>query len=347
MKKFNRNNIMELRKNLPEMLKSVPEGEKIELDKDLLDDLIFFKGKTQDGKDIKCPIWTGKFLRKIDLKDLDFKNAILYIPNWGLNKNDNRIIDIENFKYALRYELHFDDVTIEEFIEQYEPEKYIIDFSKTNIKIDFNELCSKFIGLCDFHGVDLSHSNIGDIDTQGDDFTRFINLSNTKIKQMPHHQFNEVDLSDNDFSDIVISSFNEEVIDNIWSSDFKNTGLRLEYKYKTPIINQKLKELGFYECFNCNDYNDVTPKDQNCKINDKNYYDYITEEEFRLYRAKLAIQKAYIEGRLDGCYLNGKKLNSRQLYDDTISSISEQINGLNEKPSNKNSIESDEPKIRF
>ena len=349
MNDFKRNYIMKLRKRLPNLLKYVPEGKKVKIEKDLLDDLIFFKGKTQDGKDIKYPIWTGEFLRKIDLKDLDFKNAIFILPlpyiKAKYKKKKHKFLE-ELYDTILFEPYCFDGKSAEEFIKQYYHQESI-DFSETNINIDFNKLYLKSLDLCDFHGVDLSHSNINAIDRENFD-KKSINLRHTNIKPVFSMGKVHVDFSYNDFSDTTIKSYDDDIIQTIWMSNFKSTGLRLEYKYERPAYNPILQKQGFYGKLKYNYNNVCYGKDETFYRNgmDK-YHNYITEDEYRLYRAKLAIQKAYIEGRLDGCYLNGKKLNSRQLYDDTICSIDDQVFDLYVGSSNKNSIELDKPKIRF
>jgi hypothetical protein len=66
--KLNEHSKNELRKEIEEAVKRVPDGQRIHLDKELLDDLIFFKIKDKKGVTVKFPIWTGEFLRKIDLR---------------------------------------------------------------------------------------------------------------------------------------------------------------------------------------------------------------------------------------------------------------------------------------
>ena len=73
--KLNESAKKELRANIEEQLKQVPDGQRVHLDKELLEDLIFFKGKNKDGRVIKVPVWTGHFLRKIDLSEISFENV--------------------------------------------------------------------------------------------------------------------------------------------------------------------------------------------------------------------------------------------------------------------------------
>ena len=65
-----------LRKFIEKSLKEVPEGEKIYIARDVLEDLIF----EQDPNSIpgvKVPVWTGEFLSKIDLREISFANVNL------------------------------------------------------------------------------------------------------------------------------------------------------------------------------------------------------------------------------------------------------------------------------
>ena len=66
----------ELRKLIEEKVAQIPDGERIHLDKDLLDSLLFYKLYLQKSKEtIKIPIWSGDFLSKIDLSEISFDKS--------------------------------------------------------------------------------------------------------------------------------------------------------------------------------------------------------------------------------------------------------------------------------
>ena len=76
-----------IRRVIIEQLKEVPEGERIKLDIKLLDNLIFFKYYDKEiDTQIKIPIWTGEFLRKLDLSELSFENANLDVSEYDKEK---------------------------------------------------------------------------------------------------------------------------------------------------------------------------------------------------------------------------------------------------------------------
>ena len=132
-----------LRKMIVDELKMVPNGYKIHLDKELLEELLFDEVVLEEGKEIvaKLPVWSGHFLRKIDLSEVSFDgvcwNKMYFKP------------DLEN-KYAKKLSN--------------------IDYSYTNARIDFSksyDVLSRpndkriHVTDCNFEGVDLSHNKFG------------------------------------------------------------------------------------------------------------------------------------------------------------------------------------------
>ena len=53
--------IIKLRKNIEEQLAKVENPNKIHIDKEILDKLLFYKTKI-GNKEIKIPVWSGDFL---------------------------------------------------------------------------------------------------------------------------------------------------------------------------------------------------------------------------------------------------------------------------------------------
>lgn len=67
----------ELRNLIEARLKEVPEGNRICIDKELLEDLLF-DSTFYDNElklQVKTPVWSGKFLQKIDLSMVSFENV--------------------------------------------------------------------------------------------------------------------------------------------------------------------------------------------------------------------------------------------------------------------------------
>ncbi len=113
------------RERIEVMLRKVPEGQRIKLDKDLLEDLLFVKKTVNEEKDImvKLPVWSGKFLRKIDLSEVSFDNV-----SWTMLDNITSIAISKDFEID------------EEFVKQLEliqrrNNSRCINYSFTNANI--------------------------------------------------------------------------------------------------------------------------------------------------------------------------------------------------------------------
>ena len=81
-----------LRAKIVEELKGVPADKKIKLDKDLLEFLLFDELEYTVIQEIdkpvtlkpRIPIWSGEFLRHIDLSEVDFSNVAWSILGYVL-----------------------------------------------------------------------------------------------------------------------------------------------------------------------------------------------------------------------------------------------------------------------
>lgn len=145
--------IKRLREQIPIMLSELPEGDKITLDKDLLENLLFdVIPCNSENKKVKLPVWSGPFLRKIDLSEISFDNV-----SWSLLS-----------EYGMLFEemINCFDKNTQAKIDEYSNEKQIyIDYSYSNAKIDFNKSWEAnfetiYIANCNFEGVDLSDNII-------------------------------------------------------------------------------------------------------------------------------------------------------------------------------------------
>lgn len=159
-----------LRIELEKMLVEVPQGERIKLERDLLEELIFECRYVKDSvtKIKKIIVWTGDFLKKIDLSDVSFDDV-----DWDYSKDPTKL-----------------------------------DFSGTNIKPDFEKSFARRNNLdleiknCDFSDAELSNvtlcgkCNINDC---------YFSNSGIKIDLSQMHMVN-VKLNMLDFSNEVVSS---------------------------------------------------------------------------------------------------------------------------------------------
>lgn len=251
----------ELRKAIEEQLQNVPTGKRVVLDKELLDELIFFKGIDQEGKMFKIPIWTGEFLKKIDLSELSFEN-VWFITGGRLETP---------YKNIKLYEKDATELNL--------PLAHKIDFSGTNINIDFSELYSKDIEGTNFAGIDLSNSNFESVGIVVNSSFANTNIRIDFTLNSDNHFFDEVDFSDNDFSNISLNSDNifdychltydewyHALCNDDFSKDsefkfkrcnFSNTGIKINYaqrrlddlKYVTKELGSKIRDGSFSGCY--------------------------------------------------------------------------------------------------
>ena len=169
--KMSRKNKKELIDFIEQELRFVPEGQRIHLDKDLLEDLLFEVipsetleeyGITNDiGESLKVPMWNGKVLRKIDLSEISFENVSWY--------NDD---DINSMCWDEGL-LSFDSGDS-------------CDYSNTNAQIDFTKSWEAknygefSIEGYNFSGVDLSNNDMSKLYSAAES-----DLSNTGIILSP------------------------------------------------------------------------------------------------------------------------------------------------------------------
>lgn len=188
-------------------LEQVEDGERIFLPVDLMESLIFKKYP------IKIPIWTGPFLRKIDLSKVDFTDTCYRGKAGSIIKVDK----VGNSTKSMG-----------------------IDLSYTNAKIDFSvnpfERNDVIIDSCNFEGLDLASASLKDhtkiIDSNFDNTSIHIkNFENLYIRNSSFKNCNFIQASfpienirNDDFT------FTEGIINNC---DLSGTGLKL-------IITKKL-----------------------------------------------------------------------------------------------------------
>lgn len=138
----------------------------------------------------KFPIWTGEFLRKIDLSEVDFSNVV-----WNQETLSNyKVIFICEEKDCEEYSLARQNSKI--------------DLSNTNANIDFSKSFDAHvfrdincIGDCNLANVDLSNSNTQDITALFN-----TNVNNTSYICNPYNFLAiQSDLRNNDLSDVTIS----------------------------------------------------------------------------------------------------------------------------------------------
>lgn len=211
----------ELRIMIEKDLENVPDGMRKKMPKDMLEELIFRSSVKIDGEfecdalflmedslvegeannveakinDIlsKCkfPVWTGKFLSKLDLSELSFEGVVwslddiysflrkfpgsVRITDDSLNKFMRKICD---FYFPTSDKFYISDPEVN-WDDENKKALFIgdINFANTNANIKFDyafrifnpESGSEEINLryCDFSGTDLSRSGFDNVDTAG------------------------------------------------------------------------------------------------------------------------------------------------------------------------------------
>jgi len=312
--RLNKESRNRIRRIIIEQLKEVPEGERIKLDIKLLDDLIFFKYYDKEmEQQIKIPIWTGVFLRKLDLSELSFENANLDVSEYDEEKK-------EYFEEgAVSY---MDKKSINEYIQEYMEcnekklieSQYTLDFSYTNIKIDFENLYINCISNCNLEGVDLSHI----VKTKMGIYSS--NLQKTNIKLNKDVVVFTCDLENNDFSNTTIDARNIMNLDEeIYCCNLKNTGLNIIYKFDLDENSKKA-----YEEIEKITEPEGSEERRSKILNIRKMYGDEFQHEYELHCAETL--KELIEmGYLDGCYLNGRLIDSKKYEDDIIAQITSSI----------------------
>lgn len=331
-----------MREEIIKNLEHVPEGQRIHLDKELLEQLLFFpvvinesynleNGKkiyTWDGEfseDIvyKIPVWSGDFLKKIDLSEISFENVMF--GNYDF---------YESYLSNSQFELLKKDMGEEQFKKVFCDinNTYIHNFSGTNISIDFNKI--EHIQYCDLSNVDLSKSNFhGHAYRCNFSNTGLnINLADEELSVAPPEDCN---FSNNNFSDqsIHYSFFDcqDMLVD---CCDFKNTGLNIIYDvpslpidimrkilnlcdFYSYIANYGIDEYLLNEFYSLPDnrWKTRTSKERNYK----EALEYFLKKDLKslgfdpdIGEHIIKFRNLLARGGLDGCYINGRKVLSKE-----------------------------------
>ena len=275
---LNRKDKEKLRNVIESKLYNYKGDKRVNIDKELLDDLIFEKdiAVLPDGRklEIKFIVWSGNLLKKIDLGEVSFDNV-----EWGSH------LDLGS---KGQYQTVYGKENLQ---------KWPIILSNTNAKIDFNKSFSRLafpnnkieIVHCDFSNVDLSNAHgelINSISSS--------DLGNTNIKL----NLNEAmfiynsNLAGADLSDITLPAsvfvFKESSNFYIIDTNLCDTGIHIEYRdySKLPIgmLSKYIKKKRSRETLD--------------EEETKEYED-ILYQGFKL--------SELLKNRwLDGCYINGK-----------------------------------------
>lgn len=246
-----------LREFVEEQLKKVPEGKRLVLPNETLEQLLFEEVVVNEKENIrvKFPVWSGKFLRKLDLSSVSFENVDWYCL-WFLVE-DKSYRDNDDCEFIGLFE--FKDIATGKNIEVYDDEDMfrnrlkgvqslerlysgVVDYSFSNATIDLsNSFFSKYSGRprvlgCNFSGCNVYFSKMLNENQEFGD----CDFSNTSIK-LPkkindNHifgcNFENCDLSETEF-DVTFMLSGGDTPNNL-----KNTGAKITYDPK--FIEQDL-----------------------------------------------------------------------------------------------------------
>lgn len=238
--------IVNLREKIKYYLETYSNHEKLIIPKELLEVLLFeiievnIKGKAYK---VKVPIWSGEFLSKIDLREVDFKDVL--------------------WKYDICVALNsvFDQISnaisqIRSTYPVYTTPPYDICYANTNAQIDLTESFvsnfGKTASIQKHDGlVSVAHCNFSGTDVRIGEETKAIQLlyssfakSKISIPNISSMTIRCSDLSDNDLSYLSINGLSN----NFYGTNFRNSGINInlepsELESYLKIDDQYFKKL--------------------------------------------------------------------------------------------------------
>ncbi len=261
--------LKQLRDSIKQKLENAEFEGRVKIDKDVLEQLLFDSyivdvydnpgDKTKTSKPIKIPAWSGEFLQKIDLSEVDFADVY-----WGFPNNHNFRNYVSGYEKLSRDE--------------------VIDYNNTNANIDLNKAFSlrlrylddekneyvtrdyTEIAYCNFENVDLSKNSFAEKAIS----CLNVNFNNTNIK-VNKEEFRSVELCEMDNVDLsnftadllsMMAVFLDEPNTAFCSNSCMNTGLRIicnkesldhydylfDTDYKTEFFWEQFR--GFFDDYN-------------------------------------------------------------------------------------------------
>lgn len=302
----------ELRKSVEVLLKASPDNKKIQLSNETLEQLLFdtYVVNKEKGIKVKLPVWSGDFLRKLDLSRVSFEDV-----SWGMLYDSLGIEIYEDYPIDEEFFVAVEQGKIDFGV--YVDEDNPICYANTNVKIDFSKSFDakngQYINVngCNFSNVDLSNSAMN----AGNKKFSIIgsNFSNTNIK-FPNMELLyaiSTNLANNDLTGLEFNAVDAMIGDQFFETNLTNTGTKI-------VLDMEKLQSKYDEHY------------------DSQYYQNWLKE--------------YIENYWVGCYLNGKLIKAseekkqsaeitreeyeqykRQKFADILNSIAEQMDNSGPK----------------
>ena len=307
--KLNKQGKEEVRAKIVEQLQNVPVGQRVHLDKELLEELLFEEVTIYDspnGYEHSSVIgkgrvisWSGDFLQKIDLSEVSFEDVI-----W---RNYNYITNPE----AITQDLLFENVNLSntnvniDFSKSFDA-KHPTDYWANEVPVGTKSCVC--ISNVNFSGVDLSNSNfeyVGMIDDTCLDYTKAPIIIEEPSEEMYYLRIKNSSLKGIDLSKYTINAIN--LCPNLSETGLLYTDSDIkEFKEDEETYRDSI---AFYEkgirpkrieISNCNLQN--TGININFDETDK------TIEQMCDRSPSVAISEDIKNGSLIGCYVNGKRI---------------------------------------
>ena len=283
--------IKELREKTIELIKELPEGKRAHIDKDMLEALLFDEivyNKDTNEK-LKLPVWSGDFLKKIDLSEVSFEDVA-----WGLITEDT--YDFPEDEY-----MEFMDEETYDEMEKILPklsDGEEINYSGTNAKIDFTKSFDyKKLGypnvlFCNFSSTDLSNNVV-----EAGNFFK-CDLSNTGLKfdtsKMRRCYIMCSNLTNLDLNGVQLDFFKYmDGYEGLNDCVLTNTGVKVVFDYNSKYLNTNENAYKHFIVLDRIKVNicDLLPNIEGCYFNDRRV---LTKEEIReLRETKLEELKTY------------------------------------------------------
>jgi len=268
-----------LREFVEEQLKKVPAGKRLVLPNETLEQLLFEEVVVNEKENIrvKFPVWSGKFLRKLDLSHVSFEN-VDWASLWfvaGVEEYRSDYDDLGEFISIFTKA----DVAPNEHEEIYDDENMfknrvkgvqglkrlydvttsyggVIDYSGTNATIDLSQsFLSKYskklwVFGCNFSGCNVYISN----STEIKHFEMIdCDISNTQIK-LPKILYKHLDMGASNFENCDLSENEFDITDMLAGHEpinLKNTGAKITYnpKYIEQDLLDKYMDTFLVGCY--------------------------------------------------------------------------------------------------
>lgn len=279
-----------LRRMIEEKVVNVPNGEKIKIDKHILENLIFINLKDNCDRKSKFICWSGEFLSKIDLSEVNFENVV-----WDINfcKKHSNIFEKNPYNDVKGINLGNCNVNID-FSKSYEA-KYM---NNSDLAIS---MCN-FENVTNIIGFDV-FKIIASCNLKDSGITISLNKEKKFDKIIINTNFERANLSNIIIDVIDLLNNNEKCC--IYNCNVMNTGINITYNFKRPINYQD--KLNTYYRLKEKDFKDVSQ--------DKRLSDLTCELKgfMKLDDYGIKLGKLIKDGHLVGCYVNGKYIKPKEL----------------------------------